>query len=360
MGTAFRGYDRIVRNGLAHGAVEFANHEFQYTSKNAVATYSPREALKLFDTLLDSCNALVFAFRLFLAESERPLPRQHIYEALRLVTKTPWWEVQSCMVSRALPNRSQLVVFADATTTDRDKLSLALLSTGTEAERLAPGVERYFVSATCPSLAPAFVALNGAELEQLRRGDNPHSDISSAVESGMLPVGGFSWRPGLLHRAETYMEIARSQFRVLAAKARATEHRRGRFEVRDVQAHRNEWGIVIQARVTLGNGHHEASKGSIKPRLGALEFAVQTAARKRAGKWWGILPIAFLLVSVYRRDYRARHLRSFGLGPDLVCTVRRQRMERMKAPDITGAEIEQVGTYRVAWNRSWLTEQAML
>jgi hypothetical protein len=57
---------------------------------------------------------------------------------------------------------------------------------------------------------------------------------------------------------------------------------------------------------------------------------------------------------VYRKDYRARRLKSFGLGSDLVCTVRFQRMSRIRSPDILGSTVESAGRWRVAWNKSWL------
>ena len=66
------------------------------------------------------------------------------------------------------------------------------------------------------------------------------------------------------------------------------------------------------------------------------------------------LPLAFLQVNIYRRDYRRRRLGEIGLGKDLICTLRFQRMRRIKSPDIIGATVHVTGKWRIAWNRAWL------
>jgi len=48
-----------------------------------------------------------------------------------------------------------------------------------------------------------------------------------------------------------------------------------------------------------------------------------------------------------------RKLESYGLGPDLIGTVQIQKIKRIKAPDIIGSSIEQIGKFRFAWNKAW-------
>ena len=66
------------------------------------------------------------------------------------------------------------------------------------------------------------------------------------------------------------------------------------------------------------------------------------------------LPLAFLQVNIYRRDYRCRRFGEIGLGKDLMCTLRFQRMRRIKSPDIIGSTVRVIGKWRIAWNRAWL------
>ena len=46
----------------------------------------------------------------------------------------------------------------------------------------------------------------------------------------------------------------------------------------------------------------------------------------------------------------------FGLGRNLVCTIQVKRIQRIRSPDIMGSTVEQLGGYRIAWNRAWLEE----
>lgn len=66
------------------------------------------------------------------------------------------------------------------------------------------------------------------------------------------------------------------------------------------------------------------------------------------------LPLGYAHVSVYSEDFRRRRLSSFGLGPELVCTIQLQRIRRIKSPDIMGSTIETSGNWRIAWNQAWI------
>lgn len=66
------------------------------------------------------------------------------------------------------------------------------------------------------------------------------------------------------------------------------------------------------------------------------------------------LPLGFVQINVFCADHRARRLAGFGLGKDLVGTIRLQRIRRIRSPDIFGSTIEIYGGLRFAWNRSWL------
>lgn len=66
------------------------------------------------------------------------------------------------------------------------------------------------------------------------------------------------------------------------------------------------------------------------------------------------LPLAFVQVNIYRRDFRRRRFSGVGLGKDLICTLRFQRMRRIKSPDIIGSTIHVMRRWRIAWNRAWL------
>jgi hypothetical protein len=70
--------------------------------------------------------------------------------------------------------------------------------------------------------------------------------------------------------------------------------------------------------------------------------------------------LGYARVAIFSSDFRRRRLSSFGLNPELVCTVQLQRIRRIKSPDIMGATIETSGKWRIAWNRAWIDSGGQL
>jgi hypothetical protein len=59
-------YINTLRNGIAHGKVSFTSSEIVFDDKKGNSySLSPREVVKLFDKLLDCCNGLCLAFKIF-------------------------------------------------------------------------------------------------------------------------------------------------------------------------------------------------------------------------------------------------------------------------------------------------------
>ena len=69
------------------------------------------------------------------------------------------------------------------------------------------------------------------------------------------------------------------------------------------------------------------------------------------------LPLGYATIHVFQKNYRKRHLESFGLKKDLVCTIRVQKIRRIRSPDIFASEGEIIGGYRIAWNKAWFESQ---
>ena len=119
--------------------------------------------------------------------------------------------------------------------------------------------------------------------------------------------------------------------------------------------HRNSWGAVLQGSVVLEGVPNLELVGVIRDSCRRMVKMGKRNARKTgSSNFAGLLPIGYAQINVFRRDYRRRRLSSFGLGADLVCTVRLQRISRIKAPDIYESTIETRGKWRIAWNKAWL------
>ncbi|MNV84724.1 hypothetical protein D3C71_1786190 [compost metagenome] len=120
--------------------------------------------------------------------------------------------------------------------------------------------------------------------------------------------------------------------------------------------HRNSWAAVLNADVVIEADGQEIDRNIVRNNS---RTAVRRAARhaRRQLSWFEIaryLPLGFAQIDVFCADYRTRRLSGFGLGKDLVGTIRLQRLRRIRSPDILGSTIEIWKGYRFAWNRSWL------
>ena len=360
MEVAVQSYNNIVRNGVAHGGVVFEDHDFQYTDKKGnLETRRLREVVRLLDDLVDDCNGLALAYRRHALVAGKPVLRQHFFEELQAITNTPWWTVEGCIPSVALGDRKQLNLFVRVSTSDPEKVRFSAMQTAIVAESLMPGMDRYFLSFHGKKGLPGFSVFKGDGLRTNRM--NPESelgDLSDAVEQAPF-FSPYRKLPRVFHRAET-MALAANAAWLSHQERGLGEEDSCRLVVRETKAHRNAWGLVVDAQVVfraVGEPGPDAVAAAVRDNPGAVvQAAVMQARRSRLSSWERALPVAFAQVAVFKRDYRRRRLRGFGLGEDLVCTVRFQRMSRIRSPDISGSVVEMVGQHRVAWNRAWMQE----
>lgn len=96
-------YKNTVRNGIAHGGITFRNREIRYRDKKGnEETYSADAIVRIFDDLLDTCNGLALALKVFfLTKHDRGYkrPRHLLVEELQEETRTPWWTIDGCLES---------------------------------------------------------------------------------------------------------------------------------------------------------------------------------------------------------------------------------------------------------------------
>lgn len=129
--------------------------------------------------------------------------------------------------------------------------------------------------------------------------------------------------------------------------------------VRSASIHRNGWGAVLNADVVIESDNAPVNQDIVRRYSRTIIRKARKVAR-REQSWFSVvkyLPLGFAQINVFCKDYRARRLSVFGLGEDLVGTIRLQRIQRIKSPDILGSTIELSGGLRFAWNRNWLERE---
>jgi hypothetical protein len=352
-------YRHLVRNGIAHGGVTYLQHEIRYRDKRGNEETVPnREIIRLTDDLVDVCNGVAAAVKVFLITAHPrgyELPRELLIEELREETKTPWWSVEGCVESE-IGDRTQLLVYSRADSRDYNKVQFSAIQTGILAESLVPGYDRYFLSLRSEVGWPGWVGFHGDRLRKVR--ESRPSDImqyKGVVENDL--VFYVPRRP--LGRIARTLDTLRHTIAITWPRTLHTvrdELGIPRIVCRGASIHRNAWGIVLNGSVVVEDLPEGQEQQLIRKRRRRIIRVARRVARPEVGAIPLLrrLPIAFAQVGVFRKDYRIRRLSVFGLGADLVCTVRFQRMRRIRSPDIMGSEVETDGRWRVAWNRAWL------
>lgn len=356
---AIIGYNSLMRNGIAHGGITYLENEIKYIDKRGNEdTIFIWDVMRTFDNLLDVCNSLAFALSLFLLLKETKgykLPQEVLYEELKASCKLPFWNVDACIPTETLKG-TQLVIYTTAKTRDYDKVKFSSFQTGILAAILSKGYDRYFVSIKSEIALPGWAAFDGKKISQLAKNrDFSVLDCGDILEDGLVFYVPKFKLPKLLSFANTFI----ISFKVHASLfALEFQNNMGSpiIEIRNISIHRNGWRLVLKGEVVIYSKTININKEII---YSSLRRIVRKSVKKAKREYsffhlFRYLPLGFVYLSIFKNDYRKRRLSSFGLGSDLICTIRILRIKRIKQPDIFGSTIEERGKYRIAWNKSWL------
>jgi hypothetical protein len=96
-----RTYRHRVRNAIGHGGVDFQDDRVIYTDKAGNSEeHSRRSMVRFADRLLDACNAMAIALKVFLLTGGLPRdrwPREILLQELQAAAAAPWWNVSACL-----------------------------------------------------------------------------------------------------------------------------------------------------------------------------------------------------------------------------------------------------------------------
>lgn len=360
MAPCIKAYRHTVRNGVGHGGITYLLREIRYCDKKGnEETLDVWSVIRLCDDMIDTCNGLACAFKVFLClfrEHGYQLPREFLVEELMEETRSPFWHIEGCIESE-IGSSTQLVIYAHPNSRDYRKVLLAAMQSAVLAESLAPGYGRYFFSLRTPMSAwPGWAAFDGDRLRQLRLADNAELDeYASALEKG-----NFFYRPRLalpiaLLRLETLVQCFLLHWPLVLHQIREN-FALSTMVSRNAHMHRNAWGYVLVGAVVMTGLDFETAADVIRSDKRRIIRTVAKQGRATTS-WFDItryLPLGYARISVFSVDFRCRRLSSFGLGEELVCTIQLQRIRRIRQPDIFGSTIEVCGKWRIAWNRAWL------
>ncbi|MCJ7484178.1 MAG: hypothetical protein MUO31_14590 [Thermodesulfovibrionales bacterium] len=346
-------YNHIMRNGIAHGGIVYLQNEIKYYDKGEEEKKDDREIIKIFDDLVDVCNALIIALIVFLLIHQSnycKLPQQLLIYELIEETKNPWWEIEGC-VPQELTKISQLNIFARSKTSDFRKNQFFAVQSCLLAGMFSPEYDRYFLSIDSEKSNIGYLSFNGKKLRNIPIQQNARiEDYLTALEDIAISrkhnkyLKTFYQINAVLMSFKLHWEIIKSKKRSIS--------------VRISKIHRNGWGLVLNSKVFIENPNGEITKDYIKRWCRKIVSKSLKHARRQRSiiKFFRYLPLGYAHISVFRKDYRRRRLADFGLESDLVCVIQIKKIKRIRCPDIYKSETELFRKYHIAWNRSWLEE----
>lgn len=356
MASTTQSYRHTMRNGIGHGGITYQQYEITYRDKRgAEESIAIRDVIRLCDDLIDDCNALASALTLFLIihrDDGYAVPEELLVQELQEETNSPWWSIEGVIRSQ-IQTGPQLLVYARTATRDFTKVQWSAVQSGILAELFASGYGRYFISIRAHAALPGWAAFNGARIRELREARTPTiSGYTNIVESIFYsPRIPF---PRTFSRIDTLLQSIRIQWPLLMEESRVA---RGipAITCRTAKMHRNGWRSVLNGSVVLDTLEREIHPNDIRShRRRLVRTALREATSESGARYF---PLGFVQIAVFGTDYRKRRLQSFGLGADLICTVRYQTIKRIKSPDIFGSTVEKRGHWRIAWNKAWLETQ---
>ena len=352
-------YCNTTRNSIAHGSVKYSHRYIEFEDTTTTIKNPHSEYIERFDTLLDVCNGLALAYKIYFFEniSTVEIPKQVLLEELYIQTEAPWWHIQGCIESEAIKNRSQLNIFIEPRTRDLNKVRLSSMITAILAENYASGYDRYFLSFSSSIGYQGFAAFDGLALLNKRENKvDKWSEYTGVLEDNLIFWATFIKFPNLFYRIHTYyLSLA------LYIKTQKLQHiidQGIEIHSRNSNIHKNGWRVVLHSDVVF-ESENQITVNDIKNKSSKI-ISIALKEARRNQPWYSIvkyLPLGYTRILVFERDFRCRALSGSGLRKELIGTVQLQRITRIKSPDIAGSTTENVGGIRYAWNRAWLQEK---
>ena len=353
-------YKHIIRNGIAHGGIEYLNNEIKYTDKKGNSEIFYRaDVITFFDELLDCCNAMVLALKIFLVMHSKAgyqLPLAFLIDELKEQTENKWIKVNNCISTSIKSDLSQLVIYAFVKTTDILKVNYFMYQTANLAESLMPGYERYFLTFRSQCAYPGWYSFNGDKLAAARL--SPKEDyklfVDAVDKSGSLFKAKIKYLR-IIYAIDSFIESFSIQLRIRKTELEKLFNKIN-IEIPNYEMHENGLHSVMNADLVIDNWNQTEVNDYIRKYHKVIVRQVFNKGKRitNYNKIEHFLPLGFARISIYSTLMRKRAYKNYGLEKDLICVLKYKRLARIQCPSILGAQIENHGLYCIEWNAKWL------
>jgi hypothetical protein len=352
-------FDSKMRNAIAHGSVALGIDRIEYVNryrgKPSSRENTPRETLSMVEALLDVCNGMAAALRLFvlldrglLFSEKTELPPALVFPEVETQLATSDWHVDDYLELRHADGSRELNLFARTSYLDDHKTRLSVIRTASLAAGLMPRFDRYYVRLERRGVTAGWGLFDGAKVrELLKKGiDYGPAYLAATQPPGFVvfPALGRFHVPARLRIIGSIAEVVRTGW---AARRKERE-----IEVREVEIVGKGTYSVVTAHVVLHERDLEKAVGLTLTKLQSiLRMAVRAARRLPEASWWvRHARVGYLQVFVFFEDRRRRELVNGAWDANHLCRLLRKTrgMIPVGAPPEVLTQME--GNVRIDWN----------
>ena len=363
-------YLHNIRNGIAHGKIIYTDNEISYyDKKNNKASLPTKKIIEVFDNVLDIVNGFCLAYKVFCISNSAffnkykiPISQSLLLEELQAKVNAPAWAIQSTLDSITLNNKKQLMIYVKNDNWDYRKVEFLAFITAYWAEKLTNSYNRIFFSfnSTHSKTPSGWAAFDADKLRELRLNKEIKiKGYEGVLEDNLLffiPKYKF---PTFVYKIGTLWSSLKTIFPIHLNEY-LDVYSPNPFYLRETQIHSKRYYTVVndpsiiikpQFQTNVQNLIRENRKKIVRLAIKKSKATVPFFSKAN------ILPVKYIRLFVYDTDKRVRQLRNSGLIKELVCTIEVNTTRQIRTIDIIGGTAEQIGKYRIVWNRKWIEKQ---
>jgi len=367
-------YSNIVRNGIAHGGVSFSQRNVFLSvtyrdDKGNSETLAIKDVTRHFDDMLDICNGLALAFRIFFL-SNTGLTRTYnikppfsiLADELQAETEMPGWKATSIIKSEVTyNNRHELIISTENHFLNTFKLYYQVFRSVHLIVALGDyfgfRFQRYVVWLNSKYSLNGWAAFDGDKLHNaIASGSIQLEDYKEALENNLIFFVPKIKLPAVLFKIPTYLSIMKTLYTTYRQKLKYSQTTLW-IEPRRTSIHNRGFWAIIDASTAVMQNSAAPIGDLIRTHCKQIVKKTIKIAKKQA-RWLEpakYLPVDFIRIGVFRKDFRARQLKGPGLIPELLCTIEVNKLKVVNTIDIAGGVLETIGNFRIVWNKNATT-----
>jgi len=343
----------IMRNGIAHEGVEYQSGSVSYTDdKGNSKVFIPREVVSQFDQLLDICNGINLAFKVyfmsnstFLLNNNVSIPENYLLEEIKTEVDSFGWKITNFFNSKLPDGRKQVIVYVKNDFYDLSKVNLLGYITAIKLEKYLNGINR--INLNIQSSTSKFVGwanYNVDNIKELRKNNYKFVEEEKGIlEGGLLVFIPKVKFPMWFYYIGNLITISKSFKEVRTIENKHKE----KINVRFIKFHfkKNFWVIENSAVFVNQMGITEIKEESKNILSAVIRKKNNSLKRININRY---RKTKFIKVKVYNLDIRERDYQYNLANSNLICII---QLNKTKIRNILPKGIiEDLGNYHIVWN----------